>query len=250
MMIWTQRAIVALMQNRIFSKTTGKHVRLGASPAPSKRGNAPQWVRVGRFNSVRAYVYLVVRYKEVRVVHVKRLAHRSDEESCKLPLVNAHRSLHTYFTNGCIRCQVGASVAITETGTRECSCDIIMAKKVYLFDPNVRTAQGGFAVSVGHADANGTPQHIEALCPTQSQALINHSPNGFNWGYGGSGPAQCALGILLDVTGNEAVALRWYQDFKREVIAHIPTDKKMQIAAAKIQEWLDTKLESTDTALQ
>jgi len=28
--------------------------------------------------------------------------------------------------------------------------------------------------------------------------LMNHSPDGFNWGYGGSGPAQLALAILAD----------------------------------------------------
>lgn len=26
----------------------------------------------------------------------------------------------------------------------------------------------------------------------------NHSPDGFNWGYGGSGPSQLALAILID----------------------------------------------------
>lgn len=28
--------------------------------------------------------------------------------------------------------------------------------------------------------------------------LCNHSPDGFEWGYGGSGPAQLALAILVD----------------------------------------------------
>jgi len=28
--------------------------------------------------------------------------------------------------------------------------------------------------------------------------LFNHSPGGFEWGYGGSGPAQLALAILAD----------------------------------------------------
>ncbi len=28
--------------------------------------------------------------------------------------------------------------------------------------------------------------------------LANHSPDGFSWGYGGSGPAQLALAILAD----------------------------------------------------
>jgi hypothetical protein len=31
--------------------------------------------------------------------------------------------------------------------------------------------------------------------------LYNHSPTGFAWGYGGSGPAQLALALLADVLG-------------------------------------------------
>lgn len=32
--------------------------------------------------------------------------------------------------------------------------------------------------------------------PARSQRVSNHSPDGFNWGYTGSGPAQTALAIL------------------------------------------------------
>ena len=38
------------------------------------------------------------------------------------------------------------------------------------------------------------------LDPGPSQQLYNHSPTGFEWGYGGSGPAQLALAILFQVT--------------------------------------------------
>ena len=37
------------------------------------------------------------------------------------------------------------------------------------------------------------------LSPLKSQSIVNHSPDGFNWGYLGSGPAQLALAILLEV---------------------------------------------------
>lgn len=43
--------------------------------------------------------------------------------------------------------------------------------------------------------------------------LRNHSPTGFEWGYGGSGPAQLSLAILANEYG-DAVAQYWYQDFK------------------------------------
>jgi hypothetical protein len=49
--------------------------------------------------------------------------------------------------------------------------------------------------------------------------LRNHSPTGFAWGYGGSGPAQLALAILMDATGEQALALRHYQEFKFQFVA-------------------------------
>ena len=57
------------------------------------------------------------------------------------------------------------------------------------------------------------------LSPLPSQKLRNHSPDGFNWGYGGSGPAQLALAILLDATFDEETAQANYQDFKRQFVA-------------------------------
>lgn len=62
------------------------------------------------------------------------------------------------------------------------------------------------------------------LFPGASQAARNHSPDGFNWGYGGSGPAQLALGILLDLTRNKNVALALYQAFKWKHIATLPQE--------------------------
>ena len=48
--------------------------------------------------------------------------------------------------------------------------------------------------------------------------LWNHSPSGFEWGYGGSGPAQLALALLADHLGNDAEAVRLHQDFKHTVV--------------------------------
>src|SRR5262252_8545493 len=52
--------------------------------------------------------------------------------------------------------------------------------------------------------------------------LYNHSPAGFEWGYGGSGPSQLALALLADVTGDGARAVRLHQDFKWRVISRMP----------------------------
>jgi len=56
------------------------------------------------------------------------------------------------------------------------------------------------------------------LKPERSQKVRNHSPDGFNWGYGGSGPAQLALAIALELTGKSES----YQDFKWCIIAKLP----------------------------
>ena len=70
---------------------------------------------------------------------------------------------------------------------------------------------------------NGKP-----LSPIASQAVYNHSPDGFNWGYGGSGPAQLALAVLLELYGKEK-ALGNYQSFKWKIIANISQGKNFDI---------------------
>ena len=74
------------------------------------------------------------------------------------------------------------------------------------------------------------------LSPLASQAIRNHSPDGFEWGYGGSGPAQLALALLLDATGDADLAERHYQDFKRAAVAGWEDDWK--VTEAEIQDWL------------
>ena len=58
----------------------------------------------------------------------------------------------------------------------------------------------------------------------ERQDLRNHSPDGFEWGYQGSGPSQLALALLADFLGNDLKALELYQDFKWSVIARIESD--------------------------
>lgn len=54
--------------------------------------------------------------------------------------------------------------------------------------------------------------------------LFNHSPTGFEWGYGGSGPAQLALAICADALGDDERAVRVHQPFKAWMIAPIDGD--------------------------
>lgn len=51
--------------------------------------------------------------------------------------------------------------------------------------------------------------------------LWNHSPTGFEWGYGGSGPAQLALALLADCLGDDEEAIGQHQDFKSLCVAQL-----------------------------
>ena len=68
----------------------------------------------------------------------------------------------------------------------------------------------------------GTPNNMRPLSPRLD--LRNHSPDGFEWGYGGSGPAQLALAIAAEVFG-EKTALAIYQELKRELIEPLQADR-------------------------
>ena len=54
--------------------------------------------------------------------------------------------------------------------------------------------------------------------------LRNHSPDGFEWGYNGSGPSQLALAILANEYGDQ-IATEYYRDFREEFVSRIVTDK-------------------------
>jgi hypothetical protein len=76
----------------------------------------------------------------------------------------------------------------------------------------------GGDVHVTVSDAKG----VRRLNPRLD--LVNHSPNGFEWGYLGSGPAQLALAILADVLGDDTRADRLHQWVKERLIAPIDAD--------------------------
>lgn len=55
--------------------------------------------------------------------------------------------------------------------------------------------------------------------------MRNHSPDGFNFGYAGSGPAQLSLALLADALGDDDRAQDMYQTFKFKVIGRLTGDK-------------------------
>ena len=78
---------------------------------------------------------------------------------------------------------------------------------------------------------NGVP-----LSPGQSQRVWNHSPDGFSWGYHGSGPAQLALALLLDRGVDEKWAARQHQDFKGAFVAG--WGESWTLTGAEIDAWI------------
>ena len=120
-------------------------------------------------------------------------------------------------------------------------------------------ARSGWPVSSDHADAR-----IEGVTCWRApdgtarssipQRHVHYAPTGFDWGFGGSGPADLALNVLAlflplapDATG---VVLRdgssvseaaWalHQEFKYDLIATLPRSGG-HITAETIRAWITT----------
>ena len=88
-------------------------------------------------------------------------------------------------------------------------------------------------VSIRHANGNVT---------FLKQMIVLHSLTGFNWGYGGSGPADLALNMLYDyllrtkTKGARCLALGLHQSFKWGFIATQP--KELSVTSEQIETWL------------
>lgn len=79
-------------------------------------------------------------------------------------------------------------------------------------------------------DARGVATNIPHI-------LVRHSPTGLEWGYGGSGPADLALNILLKYGVAQEWAERWHQDFKWKFVAGVPREGGV-IVGADIRAWI------------
>lgn len=77
----------------------------------------------------------------------------------------------------------------------------------------------------GRRTIDGTIVTVNGLPLAPRHDLYNHSPDGFEWGYNGSGPAQLALALLADHLGNDELALAQYQAFKFAVVARWESDR-------------------------
>src|SRR5215813_14027095 len=87
--------------------------------------------------------------------------------------------------------------------------------------------------------------------------LYNHSPDGFEWGYAGSGPAQLALAILADALGVPAArtplsmfddseasklqsrVLKLHQLFKSKRIATLDHRREWRLFEPDVTAWVN-----------
>lgn len=68
--------------------------------------------------------------------------------------------------------------------------------------------------------------------------LPSHSPDGFQCGYKGSGPAQLAAALLYDVTGDAAATNYLYQYFHDDVVAGLDREG-WKLTEEFIREWIE-----------
>lgn len=101
-----------------------------------------------------------------------------------------------------------------------------------------RTEAGGFPVFI-----NGLE-----LSPEHSQSLVEHSPDGFSWGYGGSGPAQLALALLLAAGVKEGTAMKLHQKFKEDVVAKIPGENDFRMKMESVRNWVRAEADNLAAA--
>jgi hypothetical protein len=115
----------------------------------------------------------------------------------------------------------------------------------------------GTRISCSANDARGEPfvaVEVPLRSPTELTHIPFHSPDGFEWGYAGSGPADLALALLADhfeeppeyvlaalrslwAPRSKAAAL--HRDFKREFVTHFNGDE-WRLDSEAIDAWLAT----------
>lgn len=66
---------------------------------------------------------------------------------------------------------------------------------------------------------------------------VLHSPTGYDWGYGGSGPADLALSILTHYLGDRHLAELLHQEFKWDFVAGFK-ERGWVLTGAEIAAWL------------
>jgi hypothetical protein len=96
----------------------------------------------------------------------------------------------------------------------------------------------------GHRDACGDAC-VEKIKYGKTKALNMRfdlaylSPDGPEWGYDGGGSAQLALAMVSDALGatcvGDLLAVAFYQEFKRQLIANLPQEQPWKISQDRVR---------------
>jgi hypothetical protein len=131
--------------------------------------------------------------------------------------------------------------------------------KVYTgmrLDPSQKTASPTLIVVARYDDESSAFLGMRHLTH-----IVRHSPDGFSWGYGGSGPADLALAILADHFHelpeqhalnekgdwpHQLQSLRFYQDLKQDFVSTWGDAWMLQSKA--IQNWVAESVADGATA--
>lgn len=115
----------------------------------------------------------------------------------------------------------------------------------------------GKAFVMKRAGQAGDADHRRTAITNVPHLVVHHSPDGFEFGYGGSGAADLALNVcqlylnLTQYKGRKTKcydgncwALAWslHQDFKREFIADVNWVKGASISFGKIDAWFTSQM--------
>lgn len=93
----------------------------------------------------------------------------------------------------------------------------------------------------GDAESRRVFVGLNELYPEKSRQLYDHSPDGFAWGYGGSGASQLSLAILIELIGIDEVAGNLYMDFKWDIISKLPHGQDFILPIETVENWLKAK---------
>lgn len=113
--------------------------------------------------------------------------------------------------------------------------------------PNVVSATANRATRTryrGYVGRPGEPDRVTVEDPAGSRPLphiVRHSPDGFAWGYSGSGPEDLALSLLADATGDIGLATALHHDFAHDVIAGLARSEGWTLTAERVTGWARTR---------
>lgn len=96
--------------------------------------------------------------------------------------------------------------------------------------------RGNTRVTVITEEANGSEERHQLELMHGRHPSQMHSPDGFEWGYGGSGPSELARCILWDHLGTEPHPA-CYQDFKAAFLANAAY-QGFTVVDSQISSWL------------